>query len=160
MSKVAEVQEGWLRHRLVLHKLLEQIGDEHTHFKPWEGAFSMGELGVHIATSMDMFVQTIKSGELMLPEHTPEFETMRDVRQIVHDYTNFTRQQMALISDAQLKTIIEMNHFYAPAGEWLENARDHEIHHKGQLFTYARMTGVTDPPFFITQPPKTSPDVI
>ncbi|WP_349679045.1 MULTISPECIES: DinB family protein [Aneurinibacillus] len=31
---------------------------------------------------------------------------------------------------------------------------DHEVHHKGQLFLYARLIGIEKLPFFITQPPK------
>ncbi|SIC68051.1 Uncharacterised protein [Mycobacteroides abscessus subsp. abscessus] len=33
----------------------------------------------------------------------------------------------------------------------LENAKDHEIHHKGQLFTYARLAGIEKLPFFVSR---------
>ncbi|WP_279401879.1 DinB family protein [Piscibacillus salipiscarius] len=31
---------------------------------------------------------------------------------------------------------------------YLQGMYEHEIHHKGQLFIYARMVGVKDVPFF------------
>jgi len=33
----------------------------------------------------------------------------------------------------------------------LESGKDHEIHHKGQLFTYARLLGIKSLPFFVNR---------
>lgn len=154
MSKIVEIHKEWLRHRLVLHELLELINDEHTYFKPWDNAFSMGSLAVHIATSMDMFVQAVKNGTFTPPTASNQFESMDEVRKIVREYTQKTRTDFQTLTNSHLEQVFEFNQFVAPGQIWLNTAKDHEVHHKGQLFTYARMVGITDVPFFIKQPPK------
>ncbi|WP_188455690.1 DinB family protein [Virgibacillus oceani] len=153
MSKIEEIHEGWLRHRLVLQELLETIDNNHINFKPWEGAYSMGSLAVHIATSTDMFVKSVKNG-VFTPPAANQFETMEDVRDIVQRLTEVTKEELGSLSHSQLLEKIEINRFYVPGSLWISNAADHEIHHKGQLFTYARMVGVEKVPFFIKQPSK------
>ncbi|MEK4357699.1 DinB family protein [Paenibacillus sp. FSL M7-1455] len=61
---------------------------------------------------------------------------------------------MNLIQDEQLEKELEFNGYIGTGRLWLETAKDHEIHHKGQLFTYARMIGVEKLPFMMKQPPK------
>ncbi|NYE04514.1 putative damage-inducible protein DinB [Bacillus niacini] len=56
MYKDNEYFEHWIRHRKVLHDLLDFIDNEHIHYKPWSGAFSLGALAIHIAVSSDRFV--------------------------------------------------------------------------------------------------------
>ncbi|WP_053220023.1 DinB family protein [Virgibacillus senegalensis] len=154
MSKASELRDEWYRHRQVLQELLEKIDEQHIHFTPWEGAFTLGGLAVHIATSMEMFAGSVKEGALILSNNKHDFETMADVRQIVENCTQTTLKHFETITDEQLIQPLEMNGVEAPASVWLSNARDHEIHHKGQLFTYARIVGVKEMPFFIKQPPK------
>lgn len=151
MSTMDEVVNGWLRHRLVLHDLLELVDDEHVHFKPWDGAMSLGELAVHIATAMDMFVKTVKNMKFTPPQKE-SFQTINDVREIVKKYTETTRTEMKYLTKIQVNGDIEMFNDKAPGSYWLSNAIDHEVHHKGQMFTYVRMTGVKELPFFMKHP--------
>lgn len=153
MNRLEEYIQSWLKHRTVLNEILCLIKDEHMYFKPWEGAFSLSELTLHIANSMDMFVQTIKNGSFKISP-VPNYETMDDVRRIVSDYTEKTKGDLATLRNQDLENMIGINGFYASGKVWLENAKDHEIHHKGQLFTYARMIGVEKLPFFLKQPEK------
>lgn len=146
--------ESWLKHRMVLHDLLEGIGDEHVFFKPWEKGFSLGELAVHMASSADMFLETIKQGQFVPPSEPSTFETMDDVREIVHALTEKSKRDFAVIEETQLNKEIDIFGYKAPASYWMESLRDHEIHHKGQLFVYARMTGSEKVPFFTLLPTK------
>ncbi|WP_249310414.1 DinB family protein [Bacillus sp. FJAT-49736] len=148
-----EFTQSWLKHRTVLNQLLTLIDNEHMYFKPWEGAYTLSDLALHIASSMDMFVQAIKNGSFSM-SGLPPYETMDDVRKIVLEFTEKTKQDLELLNELHLEKEIAFNHFYASGKTWLENARDHEIHHKGQLFTYARMIGVEKLPFFIIQPDR------
>lgn len=151
-SGMDDVARGWLQHRLVVDDLLDLVDDEHVHYRPWEGAMSLGELAIHIVTSTDMFVRGIKDGEFGAPAVETEFETIGDLRRIVTKYTERTREDIKSIFDFQLKGYILFNKVRAPGTYWLSNAIDHEIHHKGQLFTYVRMTGAENLPFFMRQP--------
>ncbi len=39
MNRADSLLSRWLNHRKVLHELLEAIGNEHTHYKPWRKPF-------------------------------------------------------------------------------------------------------------------------
>lgn len=152
MSAMDEVVDGWLKHRFVVHDLLALVEDQDVDFKPWDGAKSLGELSVHIATSMDMFVKTVLNGEFTMPPKEDDFKTIGDVREIVHKYTTATTRDLKSLGKSELNEEVEFNKHVAPGSFWLSNAIDHEIHHKGQLFTYVRMTGVEKVPFFMKHP--------
>lgn len=38
MDTMDEVTQGWLKHRLVVHDLLDLVDDKDVDFVPWEGA--------------------------------------------------------------------------------------------------------------------------
>lgn len=152
MDTMNEVVEGWLKHRLVVHDLLELVGDEDRQFKPWDNALSVSALAVHIATSMDMFVKTVKNGKFTPPQAEKGYQTMNEVREIVNKYTQITRQDLQSITKSQINDEVTFNRDKAPGSFWLSNAIDHEIHHKGQLFTYVRLLGAKEVPFFMKHP--------
>ncbi|MFD2762144.1 DinB family protein [Lentibacillus juripiscarius] len=151
-SGMDDVAQGWLQHRMVLDELLAQTEDEYVDYRPWDGAMSLGELAIHIVTATDMFIKGIKQGEFGAPAVENNYKTINDVRTIVERYTEQTREDIKSIFDFQLKGYILFNGVRAPGTYWLSNAIDHEIHHKGQLFTYVRMTGAQNLPFFMRQP--------
>lgn len=152
MGQAEQMMQVWLKHRNVLEELLKTIPDEHVGYKPWDGAMGLSELAQHIAASADMFVSIVKTGEgeIKSPEFV-ECETMADVQRIVSDYTKKTKATYSAITDAELDTMYDSPHpnFRGPRRNILELVRDHEIHHKGQLFVYARLVGVKELPFFI-----------
>jgi uncharacterized damage-inducible protein DinB len=154
MEKVNGLLEHWMRHRKVLHDLLDLIGNENIHYKPWNDAFSLGALAIHMAVSSDRFVQAIKNGEFTFPSSSNEFETIDDIRNIVRGYTEKTKSTFKTFSDSDLDKKLDFNQLIASGEIWLNSMIDHEIHHKGQLFTYARLIGKEKLPFFIIQPPK------
>ncbi|SFE43741.1 Uncharacterized damage-inducible protein DinB (forms a four-helix bundle) [Lentibacillus persicus] len=143
---------GWLQHRMVLDDLLALVDDENIHYRPWDGAMSLSELAIHIVTSTYMFVRGIKKGEFEAPPEETNYKTINDVRTIVQRYTEETKEEISTIFSYQMKGYIQFNKLRAPGTYWFSNAIDHEVHHKGQLFTYVRMTGVKEVPNFTRQP--------
>lgn len=146
-----EFVQRWKKHRLVVHELLDLVDDENKDFKPWDGAMSMGELALHMATSMDMFVKLVKTGEFA-PPNEETFNSMDDVRDLVKKYTDFNERDLKMITKSQMNEEVEFNGQGAPGSFWLSLAIDHEVHHKGQLFTYVRMTGAENLPSFVKSP--------
>lgn len=151
MSKVDHYIQGWLRHRLVLLDLLDKVSEENVSFKPTETSMPLSRLAVHIATSGDMFVQALKNGSFARSA-TPQPETMEETRAIVHAITDRNREEMSAFTDETFEKMVDgqaVFGFDAPGSVWLGSMLEHEIHHKGQLFVYVRMTGVTELPFFM-----------
>ncbi|MFP7493382.1 DinB family protein [Terribacillus saccharophilus] len=149
MSKTAYWKENWLRHRNVLISLLDQIQEGHLDFKPWENAMTLRDLALHIAGSSEMFVKMVKTETMSAPD-LPEVNTMDDLRKVVKQFTDQTAQAFDAITDEELSL---QNEAKIPGMQgkkelYLQAIYDHEIHHKGQLFIYARLVGATDLPFF------------
>lgn len=152
MSGMDDVARGWLQHRMVLQELLELVDNEHIDFKPWDGAYTLSELAVHIITSMDMYVNAIKNGEFQKQEAITDYDTIDDLRKIIHAHTEKTKEEVKAIFDFQLKTNLQYGKIKAPGTYWLSNAIDHEIHYKGLFFSYIHLIGVKKVPFFMKQP--------
>lgn len=152
VGQAEQMMNHWLRHRRVLEELLKTIPDEQIGYKPWDGAMALGELAQHIAASADMFVALAKTGDQEIkPPEPADCKTMEEVRRIVTEYTEKTRATFASLTDEELEIHYDSPHpnFRGPRKNLLLIAIDHEIHHKGQLFVYARMIGTKDLPFFI-----------
>lgn len=149
MLNMNSYTQHWLTHREALHKLVELDHAELAKFKPWEGAMSYGTLALHIAGSTLMFVNMVVKGEFTPSENKIEWNTMEDVQRLVHEFTETTKQLLTSITEEQQQKEITFFGNAAPAHVFLEKALDHEIHHKGQLFTYARIAGIKELPFFM-----------
>jgi len=152
MGRAKQLMDQWLTHRTVLEKLLQTVPDEHLGFKPWPGAMALGELAQHIAKTADMFVTMAKTGQgrIAMPETEP-FGSTAELLDFVRRMTEKTKATYETITDEELRMHFDHPHpnFNGPREKILIIANDHEIHHKGQLFVYARMIGVEKLPFFI-----------
>ena len=151
LADTQQMMQDWLRHRRVLPELLAGLNDGQIGFKPWDGAMTLGKLALHIAGSTDAFVSFAKTGEFARPS-MPECTTADDVRRAVDELTAKTQATYASLSDADLEVERDAAHMglKGPAKMFLAAARDHEVHHKGQLFIYARMADVEKVPFFVS----------
>ncbi len=78
--------------------------------------------------------------------------SMDELRSYFNQATEKTLQSFQGLSAENLGMTIEINEMEDTGANWLSTAIDHEIHHKGQVFTYARIVGVDSLPFFITKP--------
>jgi len=146
------MMEEWLRHRAVLPQILAQVPPEKVGFQPWEGAMSLGKLTVHTVASTHFFVSAVASGEFT-SQTPPEVSSMEELLQVVADYTAKSKSVYESLSDAQLPEMLEAKfmHLTLPKQAFLASMRDHEVHHKGQLFVYARMAGAKEMPFFVSR---------
>ncbi|WP_258112603.1 DinB family protein [Alicyclobacillus sp. SP_1] len=152
MTKVAPFADAWLRHRLITSDILDGLTDDHAlEFKPWDGAMSLRELVVHMLVAADMFTSTIQNGSFSRPnpDALPKPTTLAELRAATHDFTNRTKDQLASISDETYDKMIDTTQVFGqplPAHALLGIMKDHEIHHKGQLFVYGRMLGMEKMP--------------
>ncbi|GAB4073747.1 hypothetical protein GCM10028778_12500 [Barrientosiimonas marina] len=143
---------GWLQHRMVLDDLLALVDDAHLHYRPWEGAMSLGELTIHLVTTTHKFMTGIKKGEFDEPPNVGDYQTIDELRTIVQHYTDQTQEEISSIFTWQMKGYVLYGDMRAPGTYWFSHAIDYEVHNKGQLFTYLHLIGVKDLPKFIRRP--------
>ena len=96
----------------------------------------------------------VKEWLIYFSHSSNDFETIEDIKNIISEYTEKTKSTLKILSDSDLEQQLAFNGFIASGKIWLSTMIDHEIHHKGQLFTYARLIGIDKLPSFIIQPQK------
>lgn len=148
MCEMQTFTNSWSSHRKALVQLVEQAGDEDLSFKPWDGAMTFAELVVHIVGSTHMFA-SIVSGKEQPADESPTVGSADELRKLVQDLTKSTQEMLEAITEDQLDRTVQFASMSMSGKAMLEMAKEHEIHHKGQLFTYARICGIKDLPFFV-----------
>jgi uncharacterized damage-inducible protein DinB len=141
-----------LAHRTVTVDLAGRIPDDRVDFRPWPGAMTLGGLLQHMAAAHHMFVAVARGEAPTRPDPASLPSDLPGIRRLLAAWTEEDAAAIRDLDDAQLATPrAGIRNMTLTAATWLHSARDHEIHHKGQLFVYARMVGV-EPPFFVRRP--------
>ncbi|WP_244532602.1 DinB family protein [Mesobacillus persicus] len=149
--KINHFMDSWMSHRKALLELIDTFENEHLNYRPWDKAMTLSELVLHISSSTGMFVESVKNG-VFAPPSTPKMpETTEELKQLVEKETQQTKRNLEELTESQLNQIVEFSGMKMPGMALLESAKDHEIHHKGQVFTYARLIGIENLPFFISR---------
>ncbi|MGJ7922324.1 DinB family protein [Neobacillus sp. LXY-4] len=147
------IVDSWLRHRLVTNEIIEMISDDDLLFKPWDKALSLKDLVLHIGNAGDYFVRAVIEGSAVRPSgQQPEVQTALQLQQFLAEVTSNTRNNLESLTAKQLENPVDLTQLLGtklPGRHVLQIMREHEIHHKGQLFTYARMIGLKNLPKFI-----------
>lgn len=152
MSKGEQLAGQWLGHRAVLIDILGQVDDSNLDFRPWSKAMTLRELVLHITGVADMFIETVKAGAFTPPARKLEAASMAELRQLVQEYTDKNYEDIKSMTDEVLERPFKAERIFTtptPGKVWLAAMKEHEIHHKGQMFVYARMVGVEDMPSFV-----------
>jgi len=139
---------SWLSHRRALQQLVEAVQEEHLTYKPWEKGMSFAEVVIHIVGATRMFVNIVTEGERQSGKQPESFTSLEELIAYVKEQTEKTETSLESITEEQLQRTVEFASMQMSGQAMLEMAKDHEIHHKGQLFTYARVCGVEKLPFF------------
>lgn len=149
LSHVEQFVQQWKAQRDVMEGVLARVPDDQAGFKPWDDAMSLGELALHAATSAKFFAQVAATGEFSRPSVTAT--SMAEVRQSVRELSDDTLALLESVSDERWSESVDLTRIFGrevQVSGMLYGMRDHEIHHKGQLFVYARMVGAQDLPMF------------
>lgn len=136
----------FLDHRSVTRDLAARIPEELSGFRPWDGARSTVELVNHIAVSHHTLLGIALGRGVQRPDPATLPQDLPSARRLLDELTDTDAGLLREITRAQLTAAREGIHGRAHPGEfWVRFGREHEAHHKGQLFTYCRMNG-TEPP--------------
>jgi len=151
MNNIQMYISVWLSHRKALQQLVELFTDEHLSYKPWENAMSLSELVLHIVGSTHMFSGIVKEGERKPADQVKSVASASELKSIVKELTDATLANLESLSAAELERGVTFASMKMSGRALLEMAKEHEIHHKGQVFTYARLLGLDNLPFFISR---------
>jgi uncharacterized damage-inducible protein DinB len=147
MSATGErLADRFLAHRSVTQALAAQIPDACADFRPWPGAMTVVDLLNHMAAAHRLFVGIAKGRGVQRPDPAALPRDLPSVRRLLAEWTEQDAADMRSLDEASLAAeVAGLRDRVMPAAAWLDAAREHEVHHKGQLFVYARMNGVEPP---------------
>jgi uncharacterized damage-inducible protein DinB len=137
-------------------RVIEHIPPERLEWAPAEGRFTFGDLIRHLgATERYMFAENARGAQSQYPGHGRDladgWNEVRDFLDRMHDQA---KEILAGLTQEDLQAKAT-----TPAGtsittwKWLRAMVEHEIHHRGQIYTMLGLLGVAVPPLFgLTEP--------
>ena len=136
---------NWNRIHKETSRALRAAPDEKLEWRPKEGMFTLRELIGHISQAEVVLVRSALAGSaqtipfdfstLSANEIAARFDTQHE--ELVSEVTKLTVEQ--------LKEEIEFHGHTLRRGVLLWFVTEHEIHHRGQLFTYYRLVDIEPP---------------
>ena len=137
---------AFMMHREPLSYLLAQVPDNQWDFAAWDGALSFQKLTDHLAISSERMIAMLEGQPIGKPEPAQDFAAAKTR---LNATTDTIRGKLESLNEEQLNTVIEaFGGRQMPTHTLIDFMREHEIHHKGQLWTMARMIGL-EPGLFI-----------
>jgi uncharacterized damage-inducible protein DinB len=139
-------------------RLIGVFDDKDLDYRPQPGMRSVRELITHLYGMMGTFSEGMKQGKLTadienhaIPE-TEEGKSRAAAFKTVTDLQGFARQNfqtindtLAALTDQQLEQPLESPFGTFPVWQYFSFVYDEHWHHRGQLYTYARLLGKEPP---------------
>jgi uncharacterized damage-inducible protein DinB len=148
---VSEFLRYYERIRERTQRVVDLIPPERIDWTYQEGKFTLGDLVRHLAgIERYMFAENVRFRPSRYPGHDRSLaegydEVMSYFRRLHEEaMTNFRE-----VSDEELNRTCT-----TPAGtsivvwKWLRSMVEHEVHHRGQLYLYLGMLGISTPPLY------------
>ncbi len=139
-----EYATSFLNHRQPLLELLEKIPDTHSDFTMYNGGLSI----VQQLNQLIGFDNSVLEALTQQPQAEPDHSLISSARQQLSSNATQISTLYAALSTALLDSQLEVETQTRTVYQWLEFVREHEIHHKGQLWIAARMLRI-EPPYYL-----------
>jgi uncharacterized damage-inducible protein DinB len=127
----------WKLVRKGLLKLIDLFQEDELHFKPFEGAWSVGEILLHIANAEEGWFRYAVTRELdewpsgHTVENYPTFESIKVLLKEVHAWTE---TYLSGLNPEDYQRIIKLPwNEQIHLGWIIWHVLEHEIHHRGEL---------------------------
>jgi uncharacterized damage-inducible protein DinB len=139
-----EYKQAFLNHREPLLELLEMIPADQGEFKIYAGGLSIRQ---HIDQLFGFDASVL--GALTNTEVDSQASIDLAAAKVrLRQHTSTIASSLAAMNNEQLDASLEIEGETRKVYQWLDFVREHEIHHKGQLWMAARMLGI-EPPYYI-----------
>lgn len=136
---------NWNRIHKETSRVLKAAPDAQLDYQPKEGMFTLRQLVTHIPEAELALARTAIAGSTEKVKFDAEGKSVEEIA------AAFDRQHQELAQEISKLTLDQLNEeveFYGRRMRrkvLLRAMTEHEIHHRGQLFTYLRLVGVKPP---------------
>lgn len=145
-ASATELVHGLTAHRGALLDLFPLLSEEHGKFAPWEGGMTIKGTLDHLNGTSSMLLAIMK-GEA--PQRPAPSGSLQEAIEKFKADTEALLAGVGTLSDEDLQRLVPaFGGQMMPLGSLVHMIRDHDIHHKGQLWLMARMVGIK-PPMFV-----------
>lgn len=139
----------FLAHREVTRSLVNKLYPAHYNYQPTATSMTAEELVIHMLDSFHQFVcLAAQSPYQKLYDETEQVNLL----ELVDRYTDTSLKLLESFDDEMLEAAIDANYLLGkelPAWKLIEEAIEHEINHKGNLFVYMREIGYKQLPMYV-----------
>jgi uncharacterized damage-inducible protein DinB len=141
-----EYAQALQMHRAPLLELLGQIPAEQASFAAWDGGRNFIQITDHLKLT-NLRMSAMIAGEK--PGNAEPSSDLSSARAALETASASLTDTISQLSSEQLETVVDaFGGMKMPVYKLLDFAREHDAHHKGQIWTMARMVGV-QPPMFV-----------
>jgi uncharacterized damage-inducible protein DinB len=141
-----EYADAFLNHREPLLELLEMIPADQGEFKIYPGGQSIRQQ-IDQLFGFDASVLGALTGSEVSREASSD---LRSATARLREATPKIAGLLGAMNSDQLDSPLEVDGESRKVYQWLDFVREHEVHHKGQLWMAARMLKI-EPPYYIKQ---------
>ncbi|MFN0123368.1 MAG: DinB family protein [Blastocatellia bacterium] len=145
--------EGYIKNWNRIHKqtvaVMKTAPDDKYDWKTCDSAMPLGELMNHFVVAESGLIEAVMGGSF--PKEHPE-----PINNTADLIAAFDKSHEAAVAKVSALTSEQLQETFAPFGPESSMSRmallnvthEHEIHHRGQLYTYLRILGAPVPPLF------------
>lgn len=135
---------NWNRIHKDTSRVLRAAPDDKLDWRPKEGMFTMRELISHIPQAELVLVRSALAGS----DQKVPFDSSRSAEEMASAFDSQHEELAAEVSELtaeQWREEVEFHGRRLRRGVLLSFVTEHEIHHRGQLYTYYRLAGIDAP---------------
>jgi len=139
-------------------RLIGSFSDEDLDYRPNPGMRSVRELISHIYTMERVMAEGVKAGSLTQGVEAPANPETEPGKKLADSLTSVAKAQeyarechdsasklLSTLTDEDLARMVEAPYGTFPAWQYFSFMYDEHWHHRGQLYTYARLLGKEPP---------------
>jgi uncharacterized damage-inducible protein DinB len=139
---------NWNRIHKQSARALAAAPDDKLDWRPAEGMFTLRELVRHIPEAESAIIHTVLAGTMQKGDLDLSSASVEEIVRAYKESHERLVAQVAKLTLEQLNEDIEAFGRKMHRIVLLQGMTEHEIHHRGQLYTYYRLVGVEPPKLY------------
>ena len=136
---------NWNRIHKQTSRALRAAPDAHLEWRPGAGMFTLRELISHIPEAEFALVRSALAGSTKTERLDLAHQTVAQIADAFDAQHEQLVEEVSRLSLEQLNEEVEFHDKRMRRKVLLAGVTEHEIHHRGQIFTYYRLLGIEPP---------------